>query len=215
MNQYTSVDGANLSYDDNGNLTSENTSLGKSYSYDCENQLISVITPDTFIAYKYDAFGRRVEKTVVGGPTVTTKFIYDGFRVIAEYVNGSLDRKYIYGPGIDEPLAMIAVDGETETWYYYHFNSLGSVVALSDENGDLVESYSYNVFGEPTIYDGNGDEISASAVNNPYMFTSRRYDEDTSLYYYRLRDYKSRPWPLFAERSDWLRRRDESVCVLQ
>ena|GEM_PF-2942093 len=138
-----------------------------------------------------DAFGRRVEKVVDDGDTeITTRFIYDGFRVVAEYDGGgTLLRKYVYGPGIDEPLAMIAVDGPTETWYYYHFNGLGSVIALSDANGDLVESYSYNVFGSPTIYDGDGEEISASAIGNPYMFTGRRYDEDTGLYYYRLRDY--------------------------
>jgi len=52
-----------------------------------------------------------------------------------------------------------------------------------------VESYSYNVFGSPTISDGDGVEISASAIGNPYMFTGRRYDEDTGLYYYRLRDF--------------------------
>ena len=84
---------------------------------------------------------------------------------------------------------MVNVDGQTETWYYYHFNGLGSVIALSDENGDLVESYSYNVFGSPTIYDDDGEEISASAIGNPYMFTGRRYEQETGLYYYRFRDY--------------------------
>ena len=125
-----------------------------------------------------------------GETETSTKFIYDGFHVIAEYDGGgTLLCKYVYGPGIDEPLAMIIVDVQAETWYYYHFNGLGSVIALTDENGDLVETYSYNVFGTPTIYDGDGDEISASAIGNPYMFTGRRYDEDTGLYYYRLRDY--------------------------
>ena len=93
------------------------------------------------------------------------------------------------GIGNINPGDKLDVDGQTETWYYYHFDGLGSVIALSDENGDLVESYSYDVFGTPTIYDGDGDEIATSAVNNPYMFTGRRYDEDTGLYYYRLRDY--------------------------
>jgi len=47
--------------------------------------------------------------------------------------------------------------------------------------------------------DDGGDEIwvteddttaSASAKDNPYMFTGRRYDEETGLYYYRARYYK-------------------------
>ena len=47
---------------------------------------------------------RRVSKTVYGSPDVTTKYCYDGGQVIAEY-DGSdnLLRKFIYGPGINEP----------------------------------------------------------------------------------------------------------------
>jgi len=88
-------------------------------------------------------------------------------------------RKFIYGPGIDEPICMIdAADGDTV--YYYHFDGLGSVVALSNIAGDVVESYSYDVFGQLD---------STSDVNNPYLFTGRRYDDETGLYYYRARYY--------------------------
>jgi len=65
--------------------------------------------------------------------------------------------------------------------YYYHFDGLGSVAALSDNDGDIVEQYSYDVFGEPN---------RVSGVHNPYMFTGRRYDTETSMYYYRARYYK-------------------------
>jgi RHS repeat-associated protein len=64
--------------------------------------------------------------------------------------------------------------------YYYHFDGLGSVVALSDVNSDIVEIYSYDVFGEPNI---------TSSVGNPYLFTGRRYDPEAGLYYYRARYY--------------------------
>jgi hypothetical protein len=46
--------------------------------------------------------------------------------------SGDILRKYIYGPGIDQPICMIAVDGETETRYYYHFDGLGSIAALQN-----------------------------------------------------------------------------------
>jgi hypothetical protein len=36
--------------------------------------------------------------------------------------------------------------------YYYHFDRVGSVIALSDVNSVIVEKYSYDVFGEPAIY---------------------------------------------------------------
>jgi len=104
--------------------------------------------------------------------------------VIAEYDNeGNLLRRYIYGPGIDEPICMIAGSDV----YFYHFDGLGSVVALS--NGDIVERYEYDVFGDVTITDSNNSVVSVSSVANPYMFTGRRYDSETGLYYYRARDY--------------------------
>jgi len=44
-----------------------------------------------------------------------------------------------------------------------------------------VESYSYDVFGEPD---------TTSSIGNLYMFTARRYDIETGNYYYRARIYK-------------------------
>ena len=57
---------------------------------------------------------------------------------------------------------------------------MGSVIALSDVNSVIVERYSYDVFGKPS---------NTSDVNNPYLFTGRRYDDETGLYYYRARYY--------------------------
>jgi len=73
--------------------------------------------------------------------------------------------------------------------YYYHLDGLGSVVALSNVNRVLVERYTYDVFGRPTIRDANGTEIEDSAFGNPYRFTGRAYDAETALYYYRARYY--------------------------
>jgi len=87
---------------------------------------------------------------------------------------------------------------DSDKYYYYHFDGLGSVVALSDENADIVEKYTYDVFGECTVHgpgpDGNwgtGDDITDcnSLYDNPYLFTSRRLDSETGLYYYRARMY--------------------------
>jgi RHS repeat-associated protein len=68
-------------------------------------------------------------------------------------------------------------------------DGLGSVVALSDVNRVLVERYTYDVFGRPTIRDANGTEVEASACGNPYRFTGRAWDAETALYYYRARYY--------------------------
>ena len=78
-------------------------------------------------------------------------------------MQGTLLRKFIYGPGIDEPICMIVVNGG-ETKYYYHFDGLGSVVALSDVTGNIVERYSYDVFGAVTIRDSNNSVVSVCSV---------------------------------------------------
>jgi RHS repeat-associated protein len=65
--------------------------------------------------------------------------------------------------------------------YYYHYDSLGSVIALSDSTGDTVQTYEYSVFGEVAVEDANH--------TNPYMFAGRRYDIEIGLYYNRARYY--------------------------
>ena len=99
------------------------------------------------------------------------------------------------------PLMMITVDGETETRYYYLHNAQGSVIALLNNGGTVVEAYDYNPFGLPRVHTAAGndgkwlttdDTIAGSAVSaydNPYMYTARRWDNESSLYYYRARMY--------------------------
>jgi len=129
------------------------------------------------INYKHDVTGQRSEKKVDG---FSTRYLYDGPQVIAEYDgNNNLLRKYIYGPGIDQPVCMIE-EAESET-YYYHYDGLGSVVALSDSAGDTVQTYQYSVYGQVAVYDPNHP--------NPYMFAGRRFDIEIGLYYNYARYY--------------------------
>ena len=84
---------------------------------------------------------------------------------------------------------MIDFTTGSAVWYYIHQDALGNVVALSNNSGNAAESYAYTPFGTPTIYNTAGQPISTSTVGNPYMFTGRRYDEQSGLYYYRARMY--------------------------
>ena len=130
------------------------------------------------IAYKDDVAGQRIEKKVDG---YSTRYVHDGDQVIAEYDgNNNLLRKYIYGPGIDQPVCMTEV-ADSNAVYYYHFDALGSVVALSDGSGDTVQTYEYSVYGEVAVEDANH--------TNPYMFAGVRYDIEIGLYYNRARYY--------------------------
>ena len=180
LNQYTVMGGTSLEYDANGNLTGSGGNT--SYEYDCENRLTGVLDQNgnAVASYTYDYLGRRIGKTLHGSPDIITQYVYDGDQVIAEY-DGSdmLLRQFVYGPGIDEPICMIDAAHENAV-YYYHLDGLGSVAALSEENNTIAERYSYSVFGEPN---------RVSDVNNPYLFTGRRFDTETRLYHYRARAY--------------------------
>ena len=171
LNQYTSVDGVSFSYDGNGNLSSDGVNT---YIYDSENRLIAATTTSHSVNYTYDPFGRRAAKTLGG---VTTKYLHDRDHVIMEYTgSGQMLRRYVYGPGIDEPICMKIAS----TAYYYHFDALGSVIALTGSNGQRVESYAYSPYGKVS---------EPSSVGNPYLYTGREYDDETGLYYYRARYY--------------------------
>src|SRR3989338_4682491 len=174
LNQYTQVGAATYTYDLNGNLTQDGT---YTYTYDYDNRLVSVIPVATGIqsaTYKYDPFGRRIEKNI---NSIITKYLYDDDQVISETDSQGLTQaRYIYGAGIDEPIIMIR-SGNT---YFYHYDGLGSVVNLTDSSGNVVESYTYDEYGKPN---------QTSSIGNPYYFTGRELDTETGLYYYRARYY--------------------------
>jgi len=131
------------------------------------------------INYVYDPGGRRIAKSYDGQAVM--KYVYDGHHIIAEYdATGALVHKYIYGPGVDQPICMIDVADANAT-YYYHFDGLGSVIALTDSAGAVTNLYEYSIFGE----------VSASDPNHPnrFLFTGREFDSETGLYYYRARYY--------------------------
>jgi RHS repeat-associated protein len=75
--------------------------------------------------------------------------------------------------------------------YYYYFDGLGSVVALARGDQPAEETYSYDVFGKPTIRNAQGGILTTSAFGNRYMFTGREWEPETGLYYYRARYYKA------------------------
>jgi RHS repeat-associated protein len=79
--------------------------------------------------------------------------------------------------GRDEPLEVQIGRGT----YYYHADALGSVVAVTKSNGSVANSYTYVPFG--SAYP------ASQTVANPFEFTGREWDSETSLYYYRARYY--------------------------
>ncbi len=179
LNQYTQV-GANtdFTYDANGNLTGDGT---WTYGYDREGHLISASKSGTTVTYQYDALGRRILKNVNG---TITNFVYSGQDLIEERdATNAVTAKYVYAGGIDNPVKVI----KGSNTYFYQQDALGNVTSLTDGTGAIVESYTYDTFGEPKIKDGSGTIISTPT--QPFLFTGREFDVETGLYHYRTRAY--------------------------
>lgn len=181
MLTFTPATGAarNMTYDNNGNMASITNNCGTTnYSWNVRNQLAGIqgfnANCSTLTAlFKYDALGRRIEKTING---VTTRYLYDGLDIIQEKdQNGAVTVNYIRTLNIDEPLTRI----KGTTVSHYVTDALGSVIGLADDTG-VMTTYSYDPFGNTTV--------SGEASDNPFQYTGREND-GTGLYYYRARYY--------------------------
>ncbi len=159
-------------------------------SWNSQYQLTSVRTNGGVAeAYQYDALGRRIS---IASGGITNYLVYDGIHCIAEVdSSGVLQRAYTYSPGIDNILSM-TVYGATTSVYFCLKDHLGTVHALTDTNGAIVESYRYDAWGRVLgIYDGAGLPIAnqQSAIGNRFLFQGREYSWATGLYFFRARYY--------------------------
>ena len=200
MNQYSVIGAAVRQHDLMGNLTASSDS-GRQAFYDCDNRLIQWKEGAKDVRYRYDPDGRRIMKQDVGSSSFpTTLFFWDGWQTVEETDSaGVLTRRYVWGEGIDEIVRATVPDkpsdldddsvtAETVDLYFHH-NSLGSVAAVTNHDGTVVESYRYAAFGKPTIFDQSGAEIASSYVEQPFMWTGARFDAESGLYQMRLRYY--------------------------
>jgi RHS repeat-associated protein len=181
LNQYPTVTPAGsgaqtIAYDNNGNLTGDGT---WTFVYDPENRLMTANKTGTAAAYAYDPLGRRTKKTV---NSTSTFFLQDGDDEVGEYTAaGAIQRRFVLGDMIDQPIAMIdyTIAGNPKT--YFHTDRQGSVIAMTNSSGNLAEG--------PYKYDGYGNGAPTTGV--PFKFTGRRLDPETGLYYYRARYYSA------------------------
>jgi len=149
-----------------------------------------------YIAFTYDALGRRIEKIAdSGGAQVeVTRYYYDGQNVVLETdADEAPRRSFVHGSQyIDERVLMRLPNG---TEYYYLPRELYSVAALTDESGAIVEAATYDTYGKVALYDGTAQAVEESPVGNPYYFTGRRLDllplagGVKQVYHYRARAY--------------------------
>ncbi len=162
--------------DANGNTLSDPS--GRSFTWDFENRLTQAVVPGTnggTTTFKYDPFGRRIQKA---GPLGTTNYLYDGENAIDEVdSSGNVLARYTHEPRWDGPLSMLR-GGVTS---YYHQDGLNSVESLSNSAGALAQSYTYDSYGKITA--------STGTLTNPFQYTAREFDPETGIFEYRARYY--------------------------
>ncbi|MEJ7804929.1 MAG: RHS repeat-associated core domain-containing protein [Telluria sp.] len=175
LNEYTTIyspNGMGLAYDANGNMISDGTSI---YSYDLENRLLTASGGRTM---SYDPNGRLHQ--TAGGASGTTKFLYDGDALVAEYnASGAMVRRYVHGSGVDEPLVEYsgAALGAANR-NYLHADRLGSIVAITNGSGVTREINTYSEYGVP----GAGNR-------SRFQYTGQISLPDLGMYYYKARIY--------------------------
>lgn len=186
VNQYTTAAGETRSYDANGNLVARNPAQPdqRVYTFDFKDRLVGYTNAATgeFAAYRYDPFGRRIERSVSGSPTI--RYAYDAHNIIEETTaDGTTLATYVYARGLDNRVSMRRGGQD----YFYHVDDQQTVRKITDASGTVVERMDYSDYGLPTLRDGAGNLIAWSTIGNPYGYTGREYDPETGFYYFRTR----------------------------
>ena len=167
VNQQTVFNGQLLTYDNNGNLTSDGSN---SYTWNARDQLAAISGSGLSATFLYDANGRRVGKNINGNATA---LLYDGATIVQE-LSGAFPSANLLAAGIDELLTRTDGSGTTSPIT----DRLGSVVALTDSTGVVQTQYTYEPFGN----------TAANGATTTTQYTGREND-GTGLYYYRARYY--------------------------
>ena len=215
-NQVTSDGTYNYTYDDEGNRTSRtkiSDGTKVEYSWDHRNRLTDVVfktsggTVTKKIQYQYDVFNRRIGRKldVTGDGTYdsATYWVYDdaGKRdpntgtslddIVLEFTDAdgdgsgtaTLSTRYLHGPQFDQALASETVSGNVVTWALAdHQGTVRDMVRYASGTTTIVNHRKFDAFGNLTAE-------SDATVKFLFSYTSREWDGDAGLYYYRARWY--------------------------
>jgi RHS repeat-associated protein len=167
-----------FTYDANGNETSATTSLASTpviYQYDAANRLIAAsgFKPS---AFSYDGDGSRVTQSVNAG---TYSYVNDvaALPVVLQESGPDGPITYEYGLGLIEAFS-------PDFNFFYHYDGLGSVIALTNAIGKPQAAYAYDPWGNALL-----DIPDNVGTKNKFRFTGEALDPGTGLYFLRARYY--------------------------
>lgn len=203
LNQIISENAHSYTYDDDGNLIAIAGIRQLKANYTDENLIDSLYTSAASIKYKYNGLQQAVSITKNG---VTRRLYYDlQDKLLFETdLQGQIICKYFYAGN-----RLTAMADHNGAIYFYHFDKIGSTVALTASTGNIAAAYWYTPFGEKLSQTGNvenrftfigalnvSDEFNGfyrmgKRVYNPYLGRFMQRDpkgmvDGTNLYAYAL-----------------------------
>ena len=142
----------------------------------------------------YDADGLRSTKQING---VRTDFQYVGDKLYYEKRGDNQEFYYFYDSYGNLSMIYYTLVGSngstTRAVYHAVTNAQGDVIALHNQNGQLVARYEYDAWGNTlSVTDANGNAITTwyhIANSNPIRYRGYYYDSDLGLYYLQSRYY--------------------------
>jgi RHS repeat-associated protein len=175
LNQLTNLSGQALTFDADGNLTSDGL---RNYTWDAENRLIGITYPGQAgkaTAFSYDGLSRRTaiaSTPAGGGSAVTTSYIWCGARICqARNASNAVTREY-FAEGEYVP-------GSPAQPYYYGPDQIGSVRRVFASTSS-APAYSYDPYGNP---------LQGTAPLTDFNYAGMFYNADSGLYLTQYRAY--------------------------
>ncbi|MEC0108162.1 polymorphic toxin type 47 domain-containing protein [Paenibacillus taichungensis] len=172
-------------YDSNGNRYS--TGSGKvyglkdaEYTYDSQNRLVKAAGEGKTVTYSYNGDGLLYERTE---GDKTTRYYYDEEAKLmaeAQVTSGKTELTYAYIYDLYGQL-WARQEKQTGKLEYYQFNGHGDVVGLVDDAGQVLNEYTYDIWGGPLT--------TEETVPNVLRYAGEYWDETTGLQYLRARWY--------------------------
>jgi RHS repeat-associated protein len=192
-----------FAFDADGNQTRDGRWTN---SWGAENRLLTMVTQTNApgasklrLTFGYDTQWRRIFKTVESWNasawivTLSNKFVYDGWNLIAELngTNNAVIRSYMWGSDLSGTMqgaggvgGLLAVTDAAQGSYFVCFDGNGNVVALVNSASSATAArYEYGPFGG--IVRSSGDV----ANKMPFRFSTKHADDGSDLVYYGYRHY--------------------------